>query len=568
MNGWNTRQRRKAGEPMEKIQVVVNGENVLCDKGITLYQLSLDCQEILGGRDAIVAKVDGVVKELANTVTEECRIHFCTYEEDEGKKAYVRGITMIMLKAFYKEVPKEKFEKLTVENSIDSGFYCRLETAEVTEELLKRVEKRMRKYVNDNVEFEKKSMGVDKAIRLFAERKMYDKSNLLKYRRSSKVNVYRLGKVMDYFYGPMPYCTGVLKLFRLEPFDDGFVFIVPATSKPNILPDFVPSMKLHHTLKQTSEWGQRLEAENVGQLNDIIVNGGMRELMLVQEALHEKRIGDIAEQIASSGKTKVVTIAGPSSSGKTTFSYRLSAQLKTLGLKPHPIAMDDYFVNRVDTPKDKDGKYNYECIGAIDTKQFNEDLGKLLAGEEVQLPTYNFITGMREYNKPLLKLSEGEILVIEGIHGLNDKLTEDIPPESKFKIYISALTSLNIDEHNRISTTDGRLIRRIIRDARTRGHSAQKTIAMWNSVRNGENENIFPFQEKADAMFNSSLVYELSALKQYAEPLLFRVPRGSEEYAEAQRLLKFLDYFLGINPEEVPLNSILREFIGGGILLD
>ena len=284
--------------------------------------------------------------------------------------------------------------------------------------------------------------------------------------------------------------------------------------------------------------------------------------------LMQKRIGDIAEQIAASGKVRLVTIAGPSSSGKTTFSYRLSAQLKTLGLKPHPIAMDDYFVNRVDTPKGPDGKYNYECIGAIDTKLFNEHLQMLLAGEEVQLPTYNFISGEREYNKPKMRLAEDEILVIEGIHGLNDKLTESVPDENKFKIYISALTTLNIDEHNRISTSDGRLLRRIIRDARTRGHSAQKTIEMWRSVRNGENENIFPFQEKADAMFNSSLIYEIAALKQYAEPALFRVPRGSEEYPEAQRLLKFLDYFLGVNPEEVPLNSILREFIGGGILLD
>lgn len=554
---------------MEKIQVVVNGKDVLCEKGITLYQLSKDCAELLKKRDAIVASVDGVTKELYHTVDEACNIRFCTYEDNVGKKAYVRGITMIMLKAFYKEVPKEKFQKVTVENSLDAGFYCTMNDGEeITEDLLRRVEKRMHKYVDDDVVFEKKSMSTEKAIRLFEEREMFDKSGLIKYRRTSKVNIYKLGKVMDYFYGPMPYNTGVLKLFRLELFDEGFVFIVPRTSQPDVLPEFSPSMKLHRTQKQTAEWGRRLGAENVGQLNDVIVNGGMRELMLAQEALHEKKIGDIAEQIAASGKIKLVTIAGPSSSGKTTFSYRLSAQLRTLGLKPHPVAMDDYFVNRADTPKDKDGKYNYECIEAIDTKLFNEDLQKLLAGEEVQLPTYNFITGMREYNKPYMKLSEGELLVIEGIHGLNDKLTEKIEPDKKFKIYISALTALNIDEHNRIPTTDGRLIRRIIRDARTRGHSAQKTISMWKSVRNGENENIFPFQEKSDAMFNSSLLYELAALKPYAEPLLFCVPRGSEEYPEAQRLLKFLDYFLAINPEEVPLNSIVREFIGGGILLD
>ncbi len=553
---------------MEKIQVLVNGEPVSCEAGTTLHKLSRLCKGKRISRDAIVAKVDGVVKELYHTVAEPCKIRFCTYEDMEGKKAYVRGLTMIMLKAFYKEVPKEQFQKITLENSLDSGYYCTFSgSAEITEELLARVDARMRKYVEKDEAFEKKSVSLEKALQLFDERKMYDKSNLLKYRRSSKVNIYKLGKVIDYFYGPMPYSTGALKQFRLEKFDRGFVFVVPRSGTPDVLPEFSPSMKLHRTITETSEWGVRLGVENVGQLNDVIVNGGMRELMLVQEALHEKRIGDIAEKIAASGNTKIVTIAGPSSSGKTTFSYRLSAQLKTLGLRPHPIGLDDYFVNRIDTPKLQDGSYNYECIEAIDVKQFNEDLEKLLNGEAVQLPTYNFITGMREYNKPLMKLAADEVLVIEGIHGLNDKLTEKIPAKNKFKIYISALTTLNIDEHNRIPTSDGRLLRRIIRDARTRGHTAQMSIAMWKSVRNGESENIFPFQEKADAMFNSSLVYELSALKQYAEPLLFRVPRDSNEYAESQRLLKFLDYFLGINPEEVPLNSIIREFIGGGILL-
>ncbi len=540
-----------------------------CEAGMTLQELAVQYDEQTDDWPAIVAKVDGVVKELWHSVTEKCEIRLCTYQDLEGKKAYVRGITMIMLKAFYKEVPKDQFEKITVENSLDTGYYCTLSGGvEITDELLAKVEKRMRKYVNDDVVFDKKTMSVEKAIRLFHERKMYDKENLMKYRRSSKVNIYKLGKVMDYFYGPMPYSTGMLQLFRLEKFDKGFVFVVPRSSEPHVLPSFVPSMKLHQTITETSNWGVRLGVENVGQLNDIIVNGGMRDLMLVQEALHERRISGIAERIASSGKIKDVTIAGPSSSGKTTFSYRLSAQLKTLGLKPHPIAMDDYFVNRVNTPKGKDGKYNYECIEAIDVAQFNQDLEKLLAGEEVQLPTYNFISGEREYNKPVMQLDPDEVLIIEGIHGLNDSLTERIPPEKKFKIYISALTTLNIDEHNRIPTSDGRLLRRIIRDARTRGHEAQTSIAMWKSVRSGESENIFPFQEKADAMFNSSLVYEFSALKQYAEPLLFKVPRGSEEYAEAQRLLKFLDYFLGINPEEVPLNSIVREFIGGGILLE
>ena len=287
---------------------------------------------------------------------------------------------------------------------------------------------------------------------------------------------------------------------------------------------------------------------------------------MLEEALHEKKIGDIAEEIVKT-KSRIVTIAGPSSSGKTTFSYRLSTQLKTLGVNPHPIGLDDYFVNREDTPKDENGEFNFECIEAIDTEQFQKDMMGLLEGERIQLPTYNFITGFRQYDKPFLKIGKDDILVIEGIHGLNDKLTSAIPEGEKYKVYISALTTLNLDAHNRIPTTDGRLIRRIIRDARTRGNTAQRTIAMWESVRRGEEENIFPFQDRADVIFNSALIYELAAMKLYADPVLFQVPRDSAEYSEAQRLLKFLDYFLPVDPHEVPLTSVLREFIGGGILL-
>ena len=313
------------------------------------------------------------------------------------------------------------------------------------------------------------------------------------------------------------------------------------------MPEFKPSIKQYHTMQMANEWSEKMQVSTVGELNEIIVNGGFQELMLTQEALHEKRIGDIAVQIAERG-CRIVTIAGPSSSGKTTFSYRLSTQLRTLGLKPHPIGLDDYFVNREDTPRDANGKYDYECLGAIDTKQFNEDLTNLLAGKPVQLPTYNFISGMREYDKPVMQLGSEDILVIEGIHGLNDKLTYSIPKKDKYKIYISALTTLNIDHHNRIPTTEGRLLRRIIRDARTRGNTAQKTISMWDSVRRGESRNIFPYQEEADAMFNSALIYELAAMKLYADPLLFQVTKDCPEYAEAQRLLKFLDYFLPIDP--------------------
>ena len=312
------------------------------------------------------------------------------------------------------------------------------------------------------------------------------------------------------------------------------------------------------------DWSQMLNVDTVGALNDVIASGDMENLILVQEALQEKKIAEIAEKIERDGK-QIVLIAGPSSSGKTTFSHRLSIQLWAYGMRPHPIALDDYFVNREDTPKDADGNYNFECIEAIDMKQFNSDMSRLLAGETVELPRFNFHTGRREYKGDYKQLRTGDVLVIEGIHGLNPKMSAQLPDESKFKIYISALTSLNIDQHNRISTTDGRLIRRIVRDARTRGNSAQDTIAMWHSVRRGEENNIFPYQEEADVMFNSALIYELSVIKQYAEPLLFAISHDAPEYQEAKRLLKFLDYFLGIDGQAVPNNSILREFIGNSI---
>lgn len=311
-------------------------------------------------------------------------------------------------------------------------------------------------------------------------------------------------------------------------------------------------------------WGDIQDIETVGALNDRITKENMQEAVLVQEAHQERQIGEIAKQIAERPDVKIVLIAGPSSSGKTTFSHRLSIQLRVNGLKPHPIAVDNYFVDREKTPKDENGNYNFECLEAIDIVRFNKDMKALLNGEEVYLPIFNFKTGKRMESTKPKKLESQDILVIEGIHCLNPKLTEMLDDSSKFKIYISALTQLNIDEHNRIPSTDGRLIRRIVRDARTRGTSASGTIAMWKSVRNGEEKNIFPFQEEADVMFNSSLLYELAVLKQYVEPLLFGVDKNSPEYAEAKRLLKFFDYFVGIGTEFIPTNSLLREFIGGG----
>ena len=358
--------------------------------------------------------------------------------------------------------------------------------------------------------------------------------------------------------------TSYLKYFELHPYDEGFVLQFPTVSEPEKVPPFVPQNKVFRVLKESAKWGDLLGISTVGDLNDCISQGGLHPLIMTQEALQERKIAEIASQIAADHSRKFIMIAGPSSSGKTTFSRRLSIQLSAAGLKPHPISVDNYFVEREQTPRDANGDYNFECLEAMDIELFNQQMCDLLAGKTVELPYFNFKTGKKEYNGDYLTMGEDDILVIEGIHCLNDKLSHSLPRESKFKIYISALTQLNVDEHNRIPTTDGRLIRRMVRDARTRGASAARTISMWPSVRRGEEENIFPYQEEADVVFNSALIYELSVLKQYAEPLLFGIDREAPEYLEAKRLLKFLDYFLGVDSTNIPDNSLVREFIGGG----
>lgn len=392
---------------------------------------------------------------------------------------------------------------------------------------------------------------------------MKDKEKLFRYRRSSFVNIYEIDGYYDYYYGYMLPNAGYVKWFDVIPYDEGFMLLLPSKKNPGVVVPFTERKMLFETLKESDEWGRKVGIETVGDLNEQICSGSLSEMILVQEAEQERKIGEIAKDIVKRGNVKFIMIAGPSSSGKTSFSHRLSIQLRTLGKTPHPIALDDYFVDREKTPLDENGKYNFECLEAIDVKQFNDDMVRLLNGERVELPTFNFKIGKREYRGNYKQLGPDDILVIEGIHGLNDKMSYALPSESKFKIYISALTNINVDEHNRIPTTDGRLLRRMIRDARTRGTDARRTIEMWPSVRRGEEENIFPFQEQADAMFNSVLIYELAVIKQFAEPLLFQIPKDAPEYYEAKRLLKFLDYFLNVTSESLPNNSICREFVGG-----
>jgi uridine kinase len=421
----------------------------------------------------------------------------------------------------------------------------------------------MNQLVQSQAPFMKKSYAVEDAIELFGEQGMQDKERLFRFRRSPYVNVYEIEGYRDYYYGHMLPHAGYVKWFQVQEYQGGFMLLLPPRDKPGFVGPLAESPKLFAAMKEVEHWGLRIGIETVGDLNYQISKGFWNDLILVQEAEQEWKIGEIAKDIVKRGDVKFVMIAGPTSSGKTSFSHRLSIQLRALGKAPHPIALDDYYVNRDHTPKDAAGNYDFECLEAIDVNQFNEDMSRLLAGDTAELPTFNFKTGRREYNGITKKLGTEDILVIEGIHGLNEKTSYSLPDKSKYKVYVSALTGINVDYHNRIPTTDGRLLRRIVRDARTRGTSAAKTISMWSSVRRGEEKNIFPFQEQADAMFNSALIYELAVLKQYAEPLLFDIPKNAPEYHEATRLLKFLDYFLGVSSETLPNNSIAREFVGG-----
>lgn len=544
--------------------VTINGEKKEYPAGISYWEIVKDYQD---RQDApvILVTVNGKLRELHKHLKKDCTLGFVTTKDAIGHNAYVRSATFILLKAIYDVAGKKNLEKTVVHYALGNGLYFTMEggTA-ITEEFLVSVKKRMEELVKEELPIVKRSVGTDEAIALFHKHHMYDKERLFRYRRVSRVNIYSIESFEDYFYGFMACHTGYVKYFDLQLYDEGFVLILPRKETPDKLDPFVPQNKIFSVQKESQEWGEKMDVATVGDLNGKLTREGVRSILLIQEALQEAKISDIAQQIKERGNVKFVMIAGPSSSGKTSFSHRLSIQLMAHGMRPHPIAVDNYFVNREDTPLDEFGEKNYECLEAIDVELFNENMLALLSGEEVELPVYNFVTGKREYKGDYLKLGKEDILVIEGIHGLNDRLSYALPKESKFKIYISALTQLNIDEHNRIPTTDGRLIRRIVRDARTRGASAKQTIAMWNSVRRGEEENIFPYQESADVMFNSALIYELAVLKLYAEPLLFSIEPGEPEYNEAKRLLKFLDYFLGIPGESIPSNSILREFIGGG----
>ena len=535
--------------------------------------------------DIILGIVNGRLRELNKKIKSDCELSFVTTADRDGRRTYRRSVVLLLQRAIYDVYGS--MTQLHVMHSLGEGYYCQLEKAvecadsqqekynedtdqgsrensekSVTEHDIDRIVCSMYSFVEKDLPITKHSAKTQYAEQLFKEKGQHDKERLLHYRRSSRVNLYELDGVVDYFYGFMAPSTGMLKYFDIVPYESGFVLLFPGANSRSVEP-LVTSNKLFHTLDDSREWSKMLGIGTIGSLNDAIAAGRGQEIMLLQEALMEQKIGNLAAQIASDDKKKFVMIAGPSSSGKTSFANRLSIQLIAKGRKPHPLSLDDYYVDRELCPKHPDGSFDFECLESIDIKLFNEDMNRLLKGEAVDMPSFNFKTGKREYRGRKLTLGADDILVIEGIHGLNDRLSQLIPPEHKFKIYISALTQLNMDEHNPLSTTDERLIRRIVRDARTRGTNAMETIAMWPSVRKGERENIFPFQEQADVMFNSALVYELAVLKVYAEPLLFGIERDCPEYLEAKRLLKLLDYFLPMPADGIPNNSLLREFVGG-----
>lgn len=546
------------------VKVKILGKTKEYPYGISYGEIVEEYQESSRYPIVLVMK-DGKLCELHKKLKRDGVLEFVTTGDEIGHKTYKRSASLLLLKAVYHVAGRKNIKNIVLHYSVASGYYYTIDgNVEITEEFLAQVKAYMLELVERKIPILKRSVGTSEAIEIFHEHGMYDKEKLFRFRRVSRVNIYSLDGFEDYFYGFMVNHTGYLKYFELYPYDTGMVLQLPERSNPQEVPPFVPKPKIFQIQKESERWGEMMQADTVGALNEQIVSKGASQLLLVAEALQESKISQIARTIAENKDKKFIMIAGPSSSGKTTFSHRLSIQLAAHGLRPHPIAVDNYFVNREDTPLDSEGNYNFECLEAIDVKQFNEDMTRLLQGEEVELPYFNFKTGQREYRGNFMRLGKEDVLVIEGIHCLNDKLSSSLPTESKFKIYISALTQLNIDEHNRIPTTDGRLIRRIVRDARTRGTSAKQTIAMWNSVRRGEEENIFPYQESADVMFNSALIYELAVLKLYAEPLLFSIGKDEPEYNEAKRLLKFLDYFLGVPSESIPSNSILREFVGGG----
>ena len=519
------------------------------------------------GSHIVGAVVDGNLRELPFALDKDAFVKPLSMSSSDGSKIYRRSLTFLLETAFEDLFPEYY---LVVDHSVPhGGYYCKVPgRAPLSNEEIQRLQMKMREYVQADLPITRQEVSLETAIKYFKEKQYHDKVRLLKYRRKPHLVLYQLGAHRDYHHGYMVPKTGLLKIFKLVPRGDGFILQYPRRRTPDQLFPMPSYTKLLGIFKQYGSWLENLDIDSVGALNEAIKDQSIREVILVSEALHEQKISQIASRIAKKADTvRVVLIAGPTSSGKTTFSKRLAIQLLTHGISPFPLEMDNYFVDREETPLDEDGNYNFEAYEAIDSALMESHLQKLLNGEQVQLPKFNFKNGRREKGE-VVRLDHNQVLLIEGIHSLNPKFLAKITKQQTFRIYASCLTQLNLDYYNRISTTDSRMIRRIVRDARTRGFSAQRTIELWESIRRGEREYIFPHQENADEIFNSALVYELAALKPFAEPLLQQIIFGSDAYLEAKRLLTFLEWFIPIEPDMIPDNSILREFIGNSILKD
>ncbi len=543
------------------MQVIYNNTTIDVKENTTV--LDLLKAEIKNSKDQIIAcKFNNEVKSLNYKIKGNGTIELIDITDKDGMRVYQRGLIYIVAKAFHDIYPKAL---LTINYQLYHSMLCEIDNIEITDEMIKKVNNRVKEIIDKDIPIEKVIMSKEEA------KKFYERENTLKGRlqleleEKKEVTLYYCENYYNYFYGVMPISTGCIKTYELLKYHDGFLIRYPSRTNPNKINNFIECPKLLETLDEYEDVHKILNVNTLYKLNESIRNGNIKDYILLDEALHEKKIAKTADKIASNKNLKVILVAGPSSSGKTTFAKRLEIELKLNGLKPKTISVDNYFVERKDTPKDENGEYNFESIDAIDVKLLNTHILELLKGKEVKMPTFNFHTGTKEYKGNTMNLAKDEVLIMEGIHCLNDKLTYLIPKEQKFKIYISALTVLNIDYYNRIPTTDTRLIRRIVRDYKFRGYSAMHTLKMWPSVNKGEAVNIFQFQEQADVMFNSSLVYELSVLKDFAIPLLKEITQKEEEYSEAKRIYHMLSYFKSIKPDNVPSNSLLREFIGGSI---
>ena len=511
------------------------------------------------------AIINGELRELTYKITMDAKVKPIDMSSADGARIYRRSITFLLEAAFEELFPQAS---MAIDHSVSSGgYYCTVTGFNpLTQESLDQLANKMLSMVEADQSFERRIVPISEAIEVFTQKGYADKVQLLKYRQKDTLVLYSLGDHQDYLHGYMVPSTGYLTRFGLKLLGDGFVIIYPRRHMPGNLLPMPDYPKLLRTFRQYGNWLSRLGIENVGALNDAISGGRIREIILVSEALHEQKIADIARQVADrSNATRIVLIAGPSSSGKTTFSKRLSVQLLAQGCSPFPLELDNYFVDRERTPRDEDGQLDYETLLALDIERLERDLLALIAGGEVQLPRYDFKTGKSSPGE-VVKLGKDQLILLEGIHGLNPGLLPNVPQKTTFRLYVSCLTQLNLDRHNRISTTDTRLLRRIVRDQRERGYSALDTIGRWESVRRGEKRHIFPFQENADEVFNSALVYELSALRERVEPLLRQVPFGTNEFIEAKRLLAFLEWFMPIDAHLIPDNSILREFLGDSSL--